>query len=331
MEELLRIENLVTAFQTKKGMVAAVRGVTLSVKQGKTLVILGESGSGKSVMLRSILKIVPPGARLSGTITFKGEKLLEKSKKEMQAIRGNRIAMIFQDALSALDPLFKVGKQIEETILTHQPLRRDEAKKQVISLFRKVGIPAPEERPKVYPHEMSGGMRQRAVIAMALACKPDLLLADEPTTALDVTIQAQILNLFKSIQKEYGMSIILVTHDIGVAAEMADDIAVMYAGKIVEYGSAKQVLTNPAHPYTQGLIAATPRKGQRGRLTAIPGQPPMIANMPSGCAFAERCPVALEACRKEEVPAFKLVQGHQASCLLLADDHQNRQKQYANS
>lgn len=317
MSNVLELIDLVTQFSTKKGMVPAVRGVNLSVKKGKTLVILGESGSGKSVTLRSILRITPPGAKILGSIRFNEEEILTKSNKEIQALRGNRIAMIFQDSLSAFDPLYKVGKQIEETIITHQKVTSKQAKEQVIDLFRKVGIPSPEERVKVYPHEMSGGMRQRAVISMALACKPEVLLADEPTTALDVTIQAQILKLFKQIQTEFGMSIVLVTHDIGVAAEMADDIAVMYAGKIVEYGDAKQILFTPAHPYTKGLIAATPKKGQKGELITIPGQPPLITNMPKGCAFADRCPDAISSCHSEN-PKLKEIKSNQyAACFLV--------------
>ncbi|NHN31739.1 ABC transporter ATP-binding protein [Paenibacillus agricola] len=319
MDEVLKIENLVAEFSTNRGMVAAVRGVSLRVPKGKTLVVLGESGSGKSVMLRSILRMTPIGSRLSGTICFQDEELLEKSDKEIQAIRGNKIAMIFQDSLSALDPLYRVGAQIEETIMAHQKVRRSQAKEQVVELFRKVGIPSPQERAKVYPHQMSGGMRQRAVIAMALACTPELLLADEPTTALDVTIQSQILHLFKEIQAEYGMSIIMVTHDIGVAAEIADEIAVMYAGRIVEFGSMKQILSSPAHPYTKGLIAATPRQGHKGRLVTIPGLPPSIANMPTGCAFAERCPEAQPACSKQ-TPAFVLLNPWQrAACIRLPE------------
>jgi oligopeptide/dipeptide ABC transporter ATP-binding protein len=329
MANVLKINNLVTEFSTKRGMVAAVRGVSLNVKKGKTLVVLGESGSGKSVMLRSILRIAPPGTKLSGSIQYQDQELLHSTQKEMQAIRGNRIAMIFQDSLSALDPLYRVGAQIEETIITHQKIARDAAKGQVIELFQKLGIPSPKERSKVYPHEMSGGMRQRAVIAMALACKPDVLLADEPTTALDVTIQAQILNLFKNIQAEYGMSIVMVTHDIGVAAEMADEIAVMYAGKIVEYGSAEQILSDPSHPYTKGLMAATPRKGQRGRLVTITGQPPLITNMPAGCAFAERCPEAQTSCSGVNPGLIQLNSAHHAACFLLDEANQTDHRRYA--
>ncbi|MCM3364470.1 ABC transporter ATP-binding protein [Niallia sp. Sow4_A1] len=316
MEKVLEMEQLVTNFATKEGLVPAVRGVNLSVERGKTLVILGESGSGKSVTLRSILRLTPPGAVIEGSIKYQGEDLLKKTRKDIQSIRGNRIAMIFQDSLSAFDPLYKVGKQIEETILSHQKIKRSEAKAQVIELFRKVGIPSPEQRVKAYPHEMSGGMRQRAVISMALSCQPEILLADEPTTALDVTIQAQILNLFKQIQAEYGMSIVLVTHDIGVAAEMADDIAVMYAGKIVEYGKAKQVISRPNHPYTKGLIAATPRQGQKGTLTAIHGKPPLITNMPKGCAFADRCPNVMDFCRTLNPNLKKLPNDSEVACLL---------------
>ncbi|WP_168123036.1 ABC transporter ATP-binding protein [Paenibacillus sp. HB172176] len=317
MEKLLEIEELVTSFSTKKGMVDAVRSVNLQVRKGKTLVILGESGSGKSVMLKSILRLTPQGSRLSGEIRFKGENLLQYSAKAMEQIRGNRIAMIFQDALSALDPLYRVGSQLKETIMAHQKVSKREAMDRVVELFRKVGIPSPQERIRSFPHEMSGGMRQRAVIAMALGCNPELLLADEPTTALDVTIQAQILRLFKDLQAEFGMSIVLVTHDIGVAAEMADDIAVMYAGKIVEYGRAEEVLAKPSHPYTAGLIAATPQSKMKGRLTTIPGQPPLIANMPSGCAFAQRCSSAEERCGESQPEFVRTGASQHAACCLL--------------
>lgn len=320
MTELLTIDNLVTEFLIQKKRVPAVRGVSLQVRKGRTLVILGESGSGKSVMLRSILNLKPPGACITGSIKLGGEELLGKSPKEMEGIRGNRIAMIFQDALSALDPLYRVGEQVMETIAAHRKVGKAEARRQVAELFGKVGIPSPEERMRAFPHEMSGGMRQRAVIAMALACKPDLLLADEPTTALDVTIQAQILRLFKEIQAEFGMSIVLVTHDIGVAAEMADDIAVMYAGKIVEYGRARQILSAPAHPYTIGLIEATPKRGQKGKLPAIAGQPPLITAMPEGCSFADRCPMARSSCL-QGTPAFTYYgEAHGAACYLLEEE-----------
>lgn len=321
--ELLRMENVETAFAVKGGMAGAVRGVTLSVQKGKTLVILGESGSGKSVMLRSILRITPPGSRVTGSIRLGGEELLDKTPKEMEGIRGNRIAMIFQDALSALDPLYRVGDQIVETITAHTGVPKREAKSRAIELLRQVGIPSPEERVRAYPHEMSGGMRQRAVIAMALACNPDLLLADEPTTALDVTVQAQILRLFKHIQTELGMAIVLVTHDIGVAAEVADEIAVMYAGKIVEYGEASRILNRPLHPYTKGLMEATPRRGTRDKLYAIPGLPPAITAMPQGCSFAPRCGSATEDCVQYQ-PAVREYgeEGHLAACLLLDEKDQ---------
>jgi oligopeptide/dipeptide ABC transporter ATP-binding protein len=318
--ELLKLDEMVTELAIGGKLTAAVRGVSLEVRKGKTLVILGESGSGKSVMLRSIMGLKPPGARITGSVRLNGEELLTKSPKEMAQIRGNRIAMIFQDALSALDPLYRIGDQIVETIVAHRNVAKAEARKLAVELLGKVGIPSPAERMRAFPHELSGGMRQRAVIAMALACKPELLLADEPTTALDVTIQAQILRLFRSLQAELGMSIVLVTHDIGVAAEMADDIAVMYGGKIVEYGRARQILSAPAHPYTVGLIGATPRKGQKGRLPTIPGQPPLLSEMPEGCAFAERCPLVRAACR-EGVPAFTPYgEAHRAACFALNEE-----------
>jgi oligopeptide/dipeptide ABC transporter ATP-binding protein len=317
-EIILSIKELVTEFPIKNRLVPAVRGVSLDVKKGKTLVILGESGSGKSVMLRSILRVLPRGADTKGSVIFNGQELLCKNEKEMRDIRSNRIAMVFQDSLSALDPLYRVGQQVGETIAAHQKTAKPTIKNKVIQLFEKVGIPSPRERVHAYPHEMSGGMRQRAVIAMSLSCTPDLLLADEPTTALDVTIQAQILKLFKQIQVEYGMTVILVTHDIGVAAEMADEIAVMYAGKIVEYGEAKQILTAPAHPYTIGLISSTPQKGKKDRLKVIPGQPPSILNMPSGCAFADRCYKVASRCRTELPQHFEIEPFHTAACHFLS-------------
>lgn len=319
-ETILKIENLTTEFSIQGRLVPAVRGVSLEVKKGKTLVVLGESGSGKSVMLRSILRVLPRGTQTAGSIVYKGEELLGKSETEMRAIRGNRISMVFQDSLSAMDPLYRVGVQVGENIREHRRTPAATLRSKVVGLFEKVGIPSPEARIHAFPHEMSGGMRQRSVIAMALSNTPDVLLADEPTTALDVTIQAQILTLFKQIQQEFGMTLILVTHDIGVAAEMADEIAVMYAGRIVEYGEAKQVLSAPSHPYTQGLIAATPQKGRRGRLKVIPGQPPSITRMPAGCAFAERCAKATAECRAEMPQPAPIGGIHQASCHLLFDE-----------
>ncbi|MBD2847037.1 ABC transporter ATP-binding protein [Paenibacillus sp. IB182496] len=316
---VLKIDELVTEFTIRGQKVPAVRGVSLEVKKGKTLVVLGESGSGKSVMLRSIMRVLPRGAHLSGSITYNGDNVLDKSEAEMRRLRGNWISMVFQDSLSAMDPLFRVGEQVGENIREHRRFPKTTIRDQVIRLFGEVGIPSPAARTRSYPHEMSGGMRQRSVIAMALSNTPDILLADEPTTALDVTIQAQILSLFKQIQREYGMTMILVTHDIGVAVEMADEIAVMYAGKVVEYGDAKQVLGAPAHPYTQGLIAATPQKGKRGRLQVIPGQPPAITAMPGGCAFASRCRYATERCRKEMPPHTQLAGGHMTACYKTED------------
>jgi oligopeptide/dipeptide ABC transporter ATP-binding protein len=319
-ETILKIDNLVTEFSVQGRLVPAVRGVSLEVKKGKTLVVLGESGSGKSVMLRSILRVLPRGTRTSGSMVYNGQELLDKSEAEMRQIRGNRISMVFQDSLSAMDPLYTVGEQVGENIREHQTTTREIIRKSVIHLFEKVGIPSPEARVKAFPHEMSGGMRQRSVIAMALSNTPDLLLADEPTTALDVTIQAQILTLFKQIQQEFGMTLILVTHDIGVAAEMADDIAVMYAGRVVEYGEAKQVLGTPSHPYTRGLIAATPQKGKRGKLQVIPGQPPSITYMPEGCAFAERCHLATTKCKSEIPPKVHIDSVHFSSCHALLEE-----------
>jgi len=318
-QTILKLNNVVSQFSIRGQMVPAVRSVSLEVKKGKTLVILGESGSGKSVMLRSILRILPRNTKTMGSIEYNGEDLLQKSEKEMRHIRGNRIAMVFQDSLSALDALYKVGHQVGETITNHAKTPKEAVKQKVIELFNKVGIPSPQTRVKAYPFEMSGGMRQRSVIAMSLACAPDLLLADEPTTALDVTIQAQILSLFKQIQQEYGMTVILVTHDIGVAIEMADEIAVMYAGKIVESGTVEQVLGNPQHPYTKGLIAATPTGVKTERLHAIAGQPPALIDMPAGCAFAGRCSEKMSCCTSTEPGVVTVDDNHQVACHLMSE------------
>jgi len=323
METVLAIKNLHTTFKLGNNDLNVVRGVTLDVRRGKTLVILGESGSGKSVLLKSILRLLDSKkSAISGSIKYNNRNLLELSEGEMSRIRGNGISMIFQNALTALDPVYKVGRQIEEVLEQHKVMNTEKRGYAVKSL-RNVGIPSPEERAMSYPHELSGGMRQRAVIAMSLTCNPDILLADEPTTALDVTIQSQVLHLFKQIQEEHGTTIILVTHDIGVAASIADEIAVMYAGNIVEYGTAEDILYSPQHPYTKGLIDATPKKGEK--LIPIPGEPPSLLYKSKGCDFAPRCSSSSSICsaRTPEVITGEsrfVYCHHSLSCLLYTSD-----------
>jgi peptide/nickel transport system ATP-binding protein len=315
VSSLLAVHNLTTRF-TGREPLTAVNDVSFAVAQGRVLVVLGESGSGKSVLLRSILRLLPPAqTQLRGEVRFQDRDLLALPEAAMQAVRGNRIAMVFQEPLTALDPVYTVGDQIGETLRRHAKLSGAAARERTIELLRTVGIPAPERRIASYPFELSGGMRQRVVIALALACRPALLLADEPTTALDVTIQAQILALLQDLCAELEMGLILVTHDIGVAAAMADDVAVMYAGRFVEYGPVEAVLHEPRHPYTQGLIRANVRPGQRTRLEAIVGQPPRLAHLPPGCAFAPRCPLVLDVCREEEPPSREIERGHHARCV----------------
>ena len=315
MPSLLAVENLTTRF-TGREPLTAVNGVSLALDPGRVLVVLGESGSGKSVLLRSILRLLPPDrAETHGAVRFEGRDLLALPESEMQAVRGNRIAMVFQEPLTALDPVYTVGQQIGETLRRHERLSASAARERTVELLRTVGIPAPERRLSSYPFELSGGMRQRVVIALALACRPALLLADEPTTALDVTIQAQILALLQELCARFDMGLILVTHDIGVAAEMADDVAVMYAGRFVERGPVEAVLHRPEHPYTQGLIRANVRPGQRTRLEAIVGQPPRLTRLPPGCAFAPRCPRVLDVCRQDDPPDREVEPGHRARCV----------------
>ena len=313
-EVIVKTDKLCADFKIKDKMVRAVNQVSLSLEQGKTLVILGESGSGKSTYMKALLRILPKTAAVAGKAEFLGRDLFGVSEKEFRDIRGNQMAMIYQDSLSALDPMYKVGYQVAETIHAHTQLSKAEARERVEELFVKVGIPSPKERMNAYPHEMSGGMRQRAVIAMALCCNPSLLLADEPTTALDVTIQKQILNLFLELQESDQMSIMMVTHDIGVAAQVADQIAIMYGGIILEYGATKAVLETPANPYTKALIAALPKSGNRERLTAIEGQPPTIVHMPPGCPFSNRCAYATDACRAAIPELQPIDEDHMTAC-----------------
>ena len=317
-ETILSIENLRIHFETFAGEVQAIRGVNLKLEKGETLALVGESGSGKSVTAKSIMKLLSNNAVVKeGTITFKGENILEKSERDMQSIRGKEIAMVFQDPMTSLDPTMKIGKQITEVIIKHEKASKEEANKRAEELLELVGIPNAKERMKQYPHQFSGGQRQRIVIAIALACNPDVLIADEPTTALDVTIQAQILELLKELQQKFQMAIIFITHDLGVVANVADRVAVMYAGKVVEVGTSDEVFYNPQHPYTWGLLRSMPTLHTGDTLYAIPGSPPDLLDPPVGDAFALRSDVALEIDRVKEPPMFEVSPTHFAATWLL--------------
>lgn len=321
-EPLLEVKNLRINFKTYAGLVQAVRGVDFTLAKGETLAIVGESGSGKSVTSNALMRLIPqPAGRYEdGQILFEGKDLLKLSEREMESIRGNEIAMIFQDPMTALNPTMRVGKQIMEVILTHKKgVSKEAAKQRAIELLAEVGIPDPERRFKQYPHEFSGGMRQRVVIAIALAAEPKILIADEPTTALDVTIQAQILELMKKIQEKNGNAIIFITHDLGVVANVADRVAVMYASQIVEYGSSHDIFYNPKHPYTWGLLGSMPDLDSEDseELYTIPGAPPNLINPPLGDAFAPRNPYALAIDYKAEPPFYEVSPGHYAKTWLL--------------
>lgn len=319
MEKILQVKDLQVSFSTYGGEVKAVRGVTFDLHKGETLAIVGESGCGKSVTSQSIMRLIPepPGRIAGGEILFNGKDLIQLKESELRKIRGANISMIFQDPMTALNPTLTIGEQIMEGILQHEKLSRQQARKVAVEMLNLVGIPNPEERLKQYPHQFSGGMRQRIVIAMALICRPEVLIADEPTTALDVTIQAQILELFREIQKKTGVSIILITHDLGVVAQVADRIAVMYAGKIVELGSRREIFYQPKHPYTQGLLKSVPRLDiEKAELVPIPGSPPDLFSPPVGCAFAARCPYAMEVCDRVYPASTFLSQQHHVDCWL---------------
>jgi len=315
----LIVKDLRTYFHTDDGIVRSVDGVDFTVLQGQTLGLVGESGCGKSITALSLLRLIPtpPGKIESGEMIFQGENLLALSEEEMRKIRGNRISMIFQEPMTSLNPVFTVGNQLAEAMQLHQGLSDKEAVEKSIEMLRLVGIPSPEKRVTQYPFELSGGMRQRVMIAMALSCKPSLLIADEPTTALDVTIQAQILDLLKKLQQEMGTSIIMITHDLGVVAETCDQVAVMYAGKIVEYGTADEILESPKHPYTQGLLKSLPRiEAGQERLEAIEGFVPSPFDMPTGCAFAPRCLYRIGRCEVEMPELAEIGEGRQLRCHL---------------
>jgi peptide/nickel transport system ATP-binding protein len=318
MTDLLTIEGLRTTFRTANGEIAAVDGVDLSVAKGRTLGIVGESGCGKSILSLSVMRLVPPPGRIAaGRISFDGRNLLDLSPAEMRGLRGNRIAMIFQEPMTSLNPVFTVGDQITEAMRAHDRVAsRAALRARAIAALARVRIPAPERRFDEYPHQMSGGMRQRVMIAMALACAPDLLIADEPTTALDVTVQAQILDLLRELQQETGMAIILITHDLGIVAEMADEVAVMYSGRVVERAPGAAIFDDPQHPYTLGLLGSIPKiEEQRDRLLAIEGAVPPPFDLPSGCRFHPRCVFADAVCSRQDPPLREIDEFHRVACL----------------
>jgi peptide/nickel transport system ATP-binding protein len=322
MEKILELKNLQTYYSTESGVAKAVDGVSFSLGRNQTLGIVGESGSGKSVTALSVMRLVPmpPGYFAGGEILWKGNDLLKLSEEQMRRLRGNDIAMIFQEPMSSLNPVFTCGYQIMEQILIHRNNSRNknhaEAKERAIELLHLVGIPNPTERFSAYPHELSGGMRQRVMIAMALSCNPALLIADEPTTALDVTVQAQILDLIGKLKADTGMSMMLITHDFGVIAELCEEVLVMYASRVVEKGAVQQLFNNPLHPYTRGLLKSIPRLGSstKERLHVIEGNVPSAVNPPEGCRFASRCALADAHCRQAQPPLVAYEKGHEAAC-----------------
>ncbi len=315
-DKLLEVSNLVTRFHTDDGVVTAVNNLNFQVNTGESVCIVGESGCGKSVTSMSIMRLLKePQAQISGSIRFEGKELLELPMDEMRKIRGNEIAMIFQEPMTALNPVFTCGYQIAEVLRLHQNLSKDEANRRAVELMKLVGIPLPEKRVKDYPHQLSGGMRQRVMIAMALACQPKLLIADEPTTALDVTIQAQIMELIRELKQKLNMALILITHDMGVVAEMAERVIVMYAGDAVEEADVKTLFRNPLHPYTRGLLQSIPRlDGDEEELSTIEGTVPSLYNMPKGCRFAPRCAFCTERCKLEDPPLVDVGNHHKVRC-----------------
>jgi oligopeptide/dipeptide ABC transporter ATP-binding protein len=318
---LLDVRDLRTSFFTQRGEARAVDGVSFSLDEGHTLGLVGESGCGKSVTSHSVMRLVsPPGRIVSGSVMFEGKDLLALSEEEMREVRGDRIAMIFQDPMTSLNPVFTVGDQIAETIRLHQRVDRSAAWERAVEMMALVAIPDPRRRASSFPHELSGGMRQRVMIAMALSCTPKLLIADEPTTALDVTIQAQILELLARLQRELNLALLLITHDLGVVAEVCDDVAVMYAGTIVERGNVRQIFKRPAHPYTRGLLRSVPRlargKERVSRLESIEGVVPSLLALPSGCRFAPRCPHRIAMCEEAEPELLDAGEGQRARCTL---------------
>ena len=328
---MLEVNNLKTHFKTEDGLVKAVDGVSFSLEPGETLGIVGESGSGKSVTALSIMQLnpQPPAEYPEGEILFEDENLLEASEGRLQKVRGDDIAMIFQDPMTSLNPVFTVGNQIREAIRIHQDVSKDEAKKKTIEVLRDVGIPRPEDRVKSYPHEFSGGMRQRAMIAMGLACNPKVLIADEPTTALDVTIQAQILELMVDLQEKYGTAIIMITHELGVVAQLADKVMVMYAGRAVEQGTTEEIFYDPLMPYSWSLLRSLPRLDTAGevRLLPIKGSPPSLIFPPKGCNFSPRCPFVKDECHEIDPDLEEKKPNHLAACVLPVEEVERRKKE----
>lgn len=319
MDNILEVNNLKTSFFTHVGEVKAVDGVSFTLKKGEALGIVGESGSGKSITMMSIMRLLSDNGKIiNGEISFKGKNIANIPEKEMESIRGNEMGMIFQDPMTSLNPVLSIGDQLTEPLIKHKKISKEEAKKRAIEMLSLVGIPSPESRMKQYPHEFSGGMRQRVMIAMALTCSPQLLIADEPTTALDVTIQAQILEIMKDLKENLNTSIILITHDLGVVADVCDRINVMYGGTIVESGTAEDIFYNPKHPYTWGLLKSVPNPNNltKERLMPIDGQPPDLLNPPKGCPFAARCDYAMEICVDERPKGFVISSDHSAACFL---------------
>lgn len=322
-EKLVDIRNLRTHFYTEDGVVPAVDGVSLYIKRGETLGVVGESGCGKSVTSLSVMRLIPnpPGKIVEGEIVFEGQDLLKLSEPQMRKIRGNDISMIFQEPMTSLNPVYTIGDQISEAIQLHQGLNYKEATAKAVEMLRLVGIPLPDRRVKEYPHQLSGGMRQRVMIAMALSCNPKLLIADEPTTALDVTIQAQILELMKKLKKELGMAIMLITHDLGVVAEMAERVVVMYGGKVVEEGDVVAIFKTPLHPYTEGLLRSIPRldTDTESKLHVIEGVVPNPLHLPVGCRFHPRCPYVIDKCKEAQPPLEQVAPGRLVACYLAAE------------
>ena len=319
---LLEVKDLKTSFFTDAGEVKAVNGVSFELERGKVLGIVGESGSGKSVTAYSIMQILAPAGRIvGGSVKLDGQELIGSGERVMKTVRGNKVSIIFQDPMTSLNPTYTIGSQLMEAILLHTDRNKKQARERAIEMLKLVNVNEPEKRMKQYPFELSGGMRQRVMIAMALACEPDILIADEPTTALDVTIQAQILELMQSLQKELGMAIIMITHDLGVVAQMCDEVIVMYAGSICERGSADEIFYNPQHEYTKGLMKSLPSASSAGtRLQPITGTPIDLLNMPSGCAFAPRCEGAMKLCITKRAPEFEVGEGHTSRCWMCAKE-----------
>ena len=319
---VLSVKDLRTYFRTRWGEVKAVDGVNFDLRKGETLGIVGESGCGKSVTMLSLMRLIPipPGRIVDGSITLDGEDLLQLSEDDMSKVRGSKIGLIIQDPMTSLNPVFTIGNQVTEAIRIHQDIPRQRVMDRALDVLRKVNIPAAESRVRDYPHEMSGGMRQRVVGAIGISCQPMVLIADEPTTSLDVTIQAQYLKLLKDIQQESELSLIFITHDFGIVAKMCDRVAVMYAGRIVEMGSVRDIFNNASHPYTEALLASVPKMEEDvERLYAIEGQPPTLHNLPAGCSFAPRCPYVMDKCRQEYPPEFPVAEGHYSACWRLEE------------